>query len=330
MFSEERCDMGADEPGEAADVRRRRWGVDSEYGRLTDVMLCVPNHLAPVPCCAATVAALRRGFEHSTEAAVEQHRALARTLELNGVRCHFVPAAPELPDLAFARDATLMTPWGLVELNLAAAHRQAEPGYVADAVRAWGVPTLGRVPEGAVEGGDVCLVRPGLVIIGCSGERTDEAGAASLAALFQRHGWKAIVYRFDPHFLHLDTQFTMLDASRALACPDVLSDEFLETVRGLGIELVPVTYKEVMRLGANVLSLGGGRIVASAESQRVKLALTRLGYEVSVVEIDQFTRCGGGVHCLTMPLAREPVATRSSANLRSPLGLKREARLALS
>lgn len=283
----------------------RRWGVSSEYGTLTDVMLCAPSHLAPVPCCSVTEASLRKGFQPSPERAVAQHRELARTLELQGVRCHIAPALPGLPDLTFARDATLMTPWGLVGLNLAAAHRRSETDHVLSTARAWGVPALGRVENGTVEGGDVCFARPGLIIVGCSGARTNETGARSLAKLFEHHGWEALVYHFDPHFLHLDTQLTILDERRALAAVDVLDDPFIDELQRRGIELVPVTYKEVQRLGANVLSLGGGHIVASSENQRVNAELARLGYDVSELELDEFTHCGGGAHCLTMPLARK-------------------------
>ena len=282
----------------------RRWGVDSEYGLLTDVMLCAPSHLAPVPCCAVTVDSLRRGFRHSAERALEQHHELARALELAGVRCHVVQPRAGLPDLAFARDATFMTPWGLLELNPAAEHRRGEGPYIAQLARDWGVPLAGRVEHGTVEGGDICLVRPGVVAIGCSGSRTSEAGAASIGSFFVRHGWEVILNRFDPHFLHLDTQFAMIDDRRALACIDVLDDVFVDRMVALGIDLVPVSYKEAMRLGTNVLSLGNRRIVASAENARVNEELTRLGYHVIALDLEQFTRCGGGVHCLTMPLAR--------------------------
>ena len=281
-----------------------RWGADSEYGQLTDVMLCAPLHLAAVPCCSVTEASLRQGFEPSPTRAVAQHHQLTRALELEGVRCHVVPASPGLPDLAFARDATLMTPWGLLGLRLAAVHRIAETNHVMSVARSWGVPVLGRIEDGSVEGGDICLVRPGVVIIGCSGVRTDDQGALALARFFEHHGWRAMICRFDPHFLHLDTQFAMLDARRALAAVDVLDDDFIAWVEALGIELVPVTYKEVQRLGANVLSLGQNRILVADGNDRVNRELSRLGYDVVAVELDQFTRCGGGAHCLTMPLAR--------------------------
>ncbi len=59
-------------------------------------------------------------------------------------------------------------------------------------------------------------------------------------------------------------------------------------------------------LGANILSLGDGRLLSLPGNRRVNGLLERLGYMVIPVEIDQFTRCGGGIHCLTMPLARLP------------------------
>ena len=74
----------------------------------------------------------------------------------------------------------------------------------------------------------------------------------------------------------------------------------------LGIEIIDVTVAEVQKLSANLLSLGDRRVMSPAENHRVNALLERRGYKVVRVAIDQFTRCGGGVHCLTMPLARLP------------------------
>jgi N-dimethylarginine dimethylaminohydrolase len=68
--------------------------------------------------------------------------------------------------------------------------------------------------------------------------------------------------------------------------------------------LVPVTREEVRRLGANILSLGGGRLVSSLDNDRVNAVLERLDYQVIRADVSQFALCGGGIHCLTMPLAR--------------------------
>jgi arginine deiminase len=284
--------------------QEQHWGVESETGRLTDVLLSAPRHLRLVPCNDAARASLASGLDCCTATAGRQHGGLVEALESEGVCCHFVPPAADLPDLAFTRDAVLMTPWGLIELRPAAPHRQAEAALVRDAVRGLGVPWLGRVREGTIEGGDVCILRPGVVLIGYSGDRTNRMGARALARLFQERGWHVVHVCFDSRFLHLDTQFTMLSPGRAVACVETLGLGFAERMRDLGIELVPVTAEEVAALGANLLSLGGGRIVAPAGSRRLNGVLAGLGYRVIEVGIDQFLRCGGGVHCLTLPLAR--------------------------
>jgi N-dimethylarginine dimethylaminohydrolase len=284
----------------------RTWGVDSEFGVLTEVMLAAPRHLEIVPCNAVSRASIGAGLDCSPDLAVEQHDALARALERAGVRCRFLANVPGLPDLTFTRDSSLMTPWGLILLRLASPHRAAEPAHVGAAAARWGVPVLGAIEEGTVEGGDVCLLRPGLVAIGWSGERTTKAGAEALADIFERRGWRALLTRFDRQYLHLDTLFTMIDRNRAVACAEALDDGFLATIADLDIGVVPATCAEVHSLGPNLLSLGRGRVLSSQANRRINGELERLGYQVDAVDIGQFTRCGGGVHCLTMPLSRYP------------------------
>jgi N-dimethylarginine dimethylaminohydrolase len=210
-----------------------------------------------------------------------------------------------LSDLAFARDSSFMTPWGLVGMRPGATHRRGEVDAVLAAASGFEVPVLGRIEVGRVEGGDVCLIRPGLVAIGVSGERTDRQGAQALGALFVCAGWEVIYTAINPALLHLDTHFTMVDRRLAVACVEELDALFLEELARLRIELVPVTREEVASLGCNVLALGGRRIVSSGGAPRVDQLLRLRGYEVHTVVLDEFTRCGGGVHCLTMPLRRE-------------------------
>ena len=283
-----------------------RWGVDSEYGRLLDVMVSPPPHLEIVPCNSISIGALDRGMSCCSDTAGRQHRALVTALQAEGVRCHVVPPSEDMPDLSFTRDAALMTPWGLLQLNPSAPHREAEAAHVRDASRKWGVPMLGAIEEGKIEGGDICILRPGVVVVGWSGQRTDEAGAKALARIFEDRGWTAVITRFDPYFLHLDTLFTMVGQRSAAACLEALDGDFVERLWMLGLDFVPVTIGEVQGLGANLVSLGDERILSSADSSRINTELARRGYRVIAVEIDQFTRCGGGIHCLTLPLARLP------------------------
>lgn len=281
-----------------------RFGVDSEYGRLQSVLLADPRHLALIPCNSVSCEAVRNGRASNSDRAVRQHATLATALRDEGVDVRLVPPDPALPDLAFARDTSLMTPWGLLGLRPGAAHRAREVDVVLETARALGVEPLGRIEEGRIEGGDVLLLRPGLVLIGISGERTDEAGAAALGALFRAKGWQVLTHRFDPHFLHLDTLLCLADRNLAMACADVLDDRLLRQLEELSIDLIPVAYKEARRLGCNLLALGDRRVLTASGCTRLDVELARRDYRAISVDLSEFTLCGGGVHCLTMPLRR--------------------------
>jgi N-dimethylarginine dimethylaminohydrolase len=229
---------------------------------------------------------------------------LVAALRGEGVEVRLVPADTGLPDLAFTRDTSLMTPWGLLGLRPGAGHRVREVDAALKAARAAGVPVLGRIEHGRIEGGDVAILRPGVLLIGISGERTDEAGAHALGGIFRRKGWKVLTYRFDPHFLHLDTLLCLADRNLAMACTDVLEEDLLGRLGAMGIDLMPVSYKEARRLGCNLLALGDKRVVTAGTCSRIDAELAVRGYRAIAVDLSEFTLCGGGVHCLTMPLRR--------------------------
>lgn len=292
--------------GAAGALQRQRQaaGVWSETDRLAEIVLCRPTYLEAVPCCSITRESLCDGFTPSIVEATRQHMMLEAILEANNVVTRLLPAQPGMPDLCFTRDSAVMTPWGLLGLNPAAPHRRMEPAQMMIFARNAKLPALGSIEIGTVEGGDVCIARDGLLIVGWSGERTSERGAEAVCELFAAAGWRTMTYRFDPHFLHLDTQFCMVDDDLALACVDVLHDDFLRAITAEGIEMIPVSYKEARHLGCNLLALGGRRVIASAAHARVAAELRRRGVRVEIVDVSQFERCGGGIHCLTMPIAR--------------------------
>lgn len=284
----------------------RAFGTNSEYGLLREVLLASPRNLSIVPCNRVSEEALRKGRSSCSISASRQHRALADLLIALGVRVRMVQPEAGLADLAFTRDTSLMTPWGLVGLRPGAEHRRPEVDAVLATARAEGLPVLGRVGQGRVEGGDVSLLRPGHLVVGVSEDRTDARGAGALGSFFTARGWTVTTTRIDPDLLHLDTHFCVVDRTVALACVEKLEPAFVAFVRQLGIRIVPVLAEEIGSLGGNVLALGRKRIVSSGSAPRVDEALRELGFQVHTVPLSEFTQCGGGVHCLTMPLAREP------------------------
>ena len=279
-------------------------GTDSEYGILQEVLLASPRNLSIVPCNQVSKDALQNGRSSCGVRASMQHRALLDVLVSAGVRVRTVRPVAGLPDLAFTRDSSVMTPWGLIGLRPGAAHRRREVEVVLETARAAGFPILGRVEAGSIEGGDVCLLRPGHLVVGVSNERTNLAGAEALGSFFKQRGWKVTLTPIEPDLLHLDTHFCMLERDLALACVEKLDSGFLSMITQLGIEIIAVQPDEIGSLGGNVLSLGRKRIVSTGSAPRVDEAVRQRSFEVHTVTLDEFTQCGGGVHCLTMPLRR--------------------------
>jgi N-dimethylarginine dimethylaminohydrolase len=62
-----------------------------------------------------------------------------------------------------------------------------------------------------------------------------------------------------------------------------------------------------MAMSCNLLALGNDRVISPQHSTRLNAVLRAEGVTVLDPELDEFARGGGSVHCMTMPLLRDPV-----------------------
>lgn len=291
------------ELGDAVTIRQPEAHVTSETGRLTDVILCPPRYLTPVPCCSVTRQSIRSGFETCRETAAMQHDQLTALLERHGVRCHMLTPAPDLPDMCFTRDIAVATPFGLIALHPATDHRRREVERLMLACHDWGI-AVSRIGEGTIEGGDICIARDGLLLVGISGERTSREGLDAFAAPFRATGWDVLACPFNPDYLHLDTIFCMVSPDQAIGCVDLLDVAFVDELKQRGISILPAPISSAGGLGCNVLHLDDRTIVTSTSDRAVIALLQGAGYQVEAVDVSQFAACGGGIHCLVQPLRR--------------------------
>lgn len=290
-------------------MNNREWRIDSETGLLRDVLLCRPDHYSWQSTNAVAVDTLRRGTAAPERAAFDaQYDGMVRALEAAGVACWYLDnPEPQLPYQVYTRDSSQITPWGPVITQL---YRPQRRGEYASVIRFYNETCGGPwrySTAGTIEGGDIHIIRPGLLLIGYSGERTDEPGARQFAGWFEAQGWEARLENFPEHFLHMDLLFSMVADNLALACLEVMEDALIAWLRERQIRLIPVSYKDAMQLSCNVLALGGERVLSAAHSTAVNEALRAEGLEVIDIPLDLFTRGGGGVHCMTMPLNRDPL-----------------------
>lgn len=283
------------------------WGVDSEYGRLRDVLLCPPDNFRWLPTSAISRATLESGVRFDPERARRQHAEMVSVYEAAGVRCHFLEPDPALPYQVFARDSSIMTPTGPIVTQ---PHQWWRRGEYAPVIRFYeraGVSLRDMITAAALEGGDVMIVEPGVAVIGNGEERTQEPAARQLRDWFEADGWEVRIERIPPHFLHIDVLACMLGEKLAAVCVEQVGGGFVRWLEQKGVEIVPVSLEAALVLGVNGVCLGGDRVLSTAESQDLNRHLRALGLTVYDPELDAFTRGGGGAHCLMQALRRDRV-----------------------
>jgi len=280
------------------------WQITSETDVLTDVLLCPPDHYRWIPANAVAEHTLQGAKNVDHAAAAEQYAGLVRLLEAEGVRCHFLTPDAALPYQVYTRDSSIVGPFGPILSQLRLHERRGEVGEI---VRFYGGRFWHHASAGALEGGDVHFLRPGQALIGHSGVRSTEAAARQLAGRLGTCGWDTRLVPFAAHFLHLDVLFCMLADTWAVACIEVLGDDFASWLGSIGIRAIEASYREVMAMSCNVLSLGSNRVISPAHSTRLNAALREAGLTVLDPPLDWFARGGGSIHCMTMPLRREAI-----------------------
>jgi len=285
-----------------------QWYLSSETGRLRDVLLCPPDHYRWIPTNAVAVHTLLGQAEVDAAGAAEQFAGLLMVLRQAGVACHFLRPDPALPYQVYTRDSSQVTPWGPLLTQLRMRQRRGEVGAVVAFYRPGGFWKY--ASAGSLEGGDIHLIRPGLAVIGWSGVRSTQEGASQLAVWLRAEGWHVRLENFAAHFLHLDVLFCMAADDLAVACIEVLGDDFAAFLAANGIGVIEASYREVMEMSCNLLSLGEGRVISPAHSVRINARLREAGLTVYDPPLDCFARGGGSVHCMTMPLRRDDVPVR--------------------
>ncbi len=282
------------------------WGIDSEYGRLTDVLVCPPDNFRWLPTSAISRATLESGRRFDPEAARAQHAELVSAYAEAGVTVHRLEPDPALPYQVFARDSSVMTPWGALITQLKQWWRRGE---YAPAIRFYQqaeIPIWRMATAGAIEGGDVMVVEPGSVVIGNGEERTEDPAARQLAAWFEAEGWEARVEPIPGVFVHIDVLMAIVAPKLAAVCTELVSGGLVRWLAAKGFEILEVPPEDAFALGVNAISLGDDRVLTGAGARSLNEQLEAHGLELFAPELEMFTLGGGGAHCLGQAIRRDP------------------------
>lgn len=281
------------------------WGFESETARLRHVLLGAPEHFEWRPVSAPARETLASGRTFDKAAALAQHGEMFGAYLDAGVECHFLPPRVENAYSVFARDSSFMTPWGAVITMIQTPYRRGDYALALEFYERYGIPVWKMVTAGHFEGGDLHIVKPGLVFAGYGGERSEKAGAQQVCGWFQAMGWEAHAVPFPPWFVHLDVSFAMAAPGLAAVCRDALPPWFMDVLAHHQIRSVPVDYADAMQLGCNIVALGNSKVLSTKNNANLNAKLRAEGLTVYDPDLSYFTLGGGGPHCLCQALHRD-------------------------
>lgn len=287
--------------------RSERWGVDSEYGRLRDVLVGPIDNFAWQAGNAVAERSERVGLTFDFEVARAQYAEMLDAYRQAGVQVHLLPAEPHLPYQIFARDSSVMTPWGAVIMQLQKWYRRGEYAACIEFYQRNGIPIYDVVTAGNAEGGDFMVLKPGIAIMGYSGERSIQPAVHQIRSWFESEGWEMHTYAFDSHFLHLDVQMGMLAEGIAVVCAEAVEPELVDWLRSKQIRAIPISYGDAMQLGSNVVALGDERVLVPKSSKNLVAACRAEGLTVYDPDVSMIANGGGAVHCMCQALKRDHV-----------------------
>jgi N-dimethylarginine dimethylaminohydrolase len=286
----------------------------NEFGRLAQVAVKHPRQAFVSPETIARQWA-SHGFTAPPDfdAACREHDAFVEILGRHGGEVLFLPADDTTTiDSIYARDASLVTPRGVVLCTMGKAARAGEPAAqgraFTSAERPWAAVIGAIEPPGRIEGGDVVWFDHQTVAIG-RGYRTNTDGIRQFEALL---GPAVEIIEVPlPHWkgpgdvMHLMSLISPVDRDLAVVYSRLLPVPFHEQLLARGIALVDTPDDEFDSMATNVLALAPRHCVMLAGNPGTRAALEHAG--ATVVEYggrEISVKGAGGPTCLTRPLLR--------------------------
>jgi len=285
-----------------------------EFGTLTRVLLKHPREaFRSRDAIDREWKALGFAAPPSLPKAVEEYDAFADILRTSGIQVEMLPTDEHTNlDSIYVRDASIVSPRGMILCRMGKRLRAAEPTAQRAAYRSLGIPVIGEISASAcVEGGDVLWLDDHTIAVG-HGYRTNDEGILELRGILDDVIDELIVVPL-PHWrgpgdvLHLMSLVSPVDRNLAVVYSPLLPVAFRQRLVSQGCELVEVPDGEFATMGTNVLALGPRDCLMLAGNPWTRDALERAGARVREYAGQEISVKGaGGPTCLTRPLVRVP------------------------
>jgi N-dimethylarginine dimethylaminohydrolase len=225
--------------------------------------------------------------------ALEQWENLVVILKDLGIEVDIIEQAEGVPDMVFATDQGIVRENDVWLASFRYAERQKERPYYRDWFRDHGYELRSLTNIFSFEGGDT-LFFDDMLFVG-TGFR---ANVASCEELSEALNIDVIPLRLvDANFYHLDMAFLSIDKETAFYYPAAFSTNSKNLLKRLVKNLHELTQEQAETYAANSY-VSGDTVIVQTGVPDFKEQLEALGKKVIEVDVSEFKKAGGGIHCL--------------------------------
>ena len=307
-------------PGQQEAVWGRRWGCRNDVGRLRMVLMHRPGDELKIVDPTKRLEDLGafgdpesgwywRGRDvPALDTLQSEHDKLVATLRAEGVEVVMLDqVAPGRMKSCYTRDSVIAVDGGAIVTRMGPPIRRGEEAPVTRTLAKIGMPILRTIHgTGILEGGSFAFINERTAVLGLS-SRVNEEGARQLEDVLRVLGIELLRVHLTGYRLHIDGAFVMIDVDTAIVNPTQLPFWLLEKLKELKVRTIEVHPDDGVST-INCLAVSPGRIIMSAEvSARTLETLDRHGVTVIRLPYEAMWQGGGGIHCSTGPLVRDPV-----------------------
>lgn len=258
--------------------------------RVKRVLLCRPTHFN----VDYVINPHMQPYTVNTDLAMHQWEYLVTTLSSLNIHVDVIEQEPDVPDMVFATDQGIVRNGKVLLANFRYSQRQKERIYYREWFRKNGFKLSALSNIFPFEGGDT-LFCGDMLFVG-TGFR---ANIASCEELAQKLEIDVIPLRLvDPYFYHLDMGFLPINSNTAFYYPPAFSKNSQNLLKRLIPNLHELSEEAVNGYAANSFVSGKDIIIAKGLPKQFHKDLKKLGLNIHEVDVSEFKKAGGGIHCL--------------------------------
>lgn len=254
------------------------------------VLLCRPNYFE----VDYIINPHMKPYSVNPTKAMDQWNTLVDNLKSLGIKVDVIDQQEGVPDMVFAADQGIVQDGAVLLANFRHPQRKPERIYYREWFRENGFRLRALSNVFPFEGGDALFFNT-MLFVGTA----FRASVASCEELAQKLEIDVIPLRLvDPLYYHLDMCFLTINETTAFYYPPAFSENSQNLLKRLVPNLVEFSTPEAKAYAANSFVSGKDIVIPAATPQSFEKKLKDLGLHFHKVDVSEFNKAGGGIHCL--------------------------------